>query len=266
MKIIITGSEGFLGSHLVPLLKEHTIWRWDHKTGHNIFDDDFEKRMKWADVVIHLVALTSVGNSFGKEKDYINLNVLGTARVLQLALKYNVKVIFVSSGAIYQRNLSPYALSKAMADDLCSSLQPYHPITILRPFNIFGIGMNYKQESLVQNFVEGAKKGLITINGTGEQTRDFINVRDVALIIKAAIDPKWDSKTVDVATGEVVTINYVAELFANLTGCKIKYGKPVKEIKWSLANTQMLKNLYKKKLTTNLGKDIEEIWRYYETD
>lgn len=266
MRILITGSEGFIGSHLKSLLKEHKVKGWDHKTGNDIFDNEFELAMEWADVVIHLAAYTSVNKSFGKEKDVFYLNVLATARVLQLAIEHKTKVIFMSTGAVYNRDLSPYAQSKALADDLCTAFQPYHPITILRPFNVFGTKMNETTGSIIWNFLQGAKKGKITVNGTGEQTRDFVNVRDIALIIKAALSPKWNGKTVDIATGELVTINYIAELFGHFSkSLVVNHGKPVREIKWSKANLQMLNSLYKKKLTTNLEKDIEEIWRYYET-
>ena len=68
-------------------------------------------------------------------------------------------------------------------------------------------------------------------------------------------------------TGEAYTINYVAELFYFYTRLGLHYKEaPKREIKWSIANTQMLKSLYKKKLKTNLEKDIKEIVKYYETN
>lgn len=265
LKVLITGHKGFLGSHLTKILSGYIVRGWDRNSGNDIFDDKFEKAMKWANVVIHLAAYTSVNKSFGKEKDVHYLNILATARVLQLAIKHNTKMIFVSTGAVYNRDLSPYAESKAMADDLCTIFQPYHPITIIRPFNIFGIGMNETTGSIIWSFLQGIKKGKIIVNGSGEQTRDFINVRDVVEVIKAAISPKWNGKTVDVATGKLVTINYIADLFAHFGKSSLIYkGEPKREIKWSKANLQMLNHLYKKKLTTNLVEDIKEIIKYYE--
>jgi UDP-glucose 4-epimerase len=265
-KVLITGSGGFISSHLRPLLKEYTVRGWDLKDGQDIFDESFEKEMKWADVVYHLAAETSVNQSFNRVQDFIFTNVLGTARVLQLAVKYKVKVIFASSGAVYNRKLSPYAESKALADDLCTSLQPYYPITILRFFNIFGTNMNENTGSIIWNFLQGQKKGEIVVYGSGEQTRDFINVKDIAAVLKAAIGKKWDGKTVDVGTGQTYTINYIAELFAHFGNGSIIYTDPPKrEIKWSDADLNMLKTLYKKKLVTNVEKDIKEIVKYYET-
>ena len=267
MKILITGHKGFIGSHLTPLLKkDYEVRGWDIKEGHDIFDRaGFAGAMNWADVVIHLAAETSVNDSFNREADFMKLNVLGTARVLELAVKFNVKVIFPSTGAYYFRDLSPYASSKALAEDICTSVQKYHPVTILRFFNVYGTNMNERTGSILYNFVQAAVSGQpIVVYGSGEQTRDFISIKDIVSIIKAAISSKWDGKTVDVGTGQAYTINYIAELFAYFgKGTVVYHDPPKREIKWSIANTDLLKTLYKKPLVTNLEKDIKEMVEYY---
>lgn len=216
-------------------------------------------------MVIHLAAETSVNGSFSNPQDYFRTNVLGTARVVELCQRYGKRLIFPSTGAYYNRELSPYASSKALAEDIVSK---FPNTTILRFFNVYGTGMNESTGSIIYNFAKAAVSGKpIVVYGSGDQTRDFISVKDVVQIIKAAISPKWDGKIVDVGTGEAYTINYVAELFAYYTKGKVVYHEmPKREIKWSIANTQMLKSLYKKKLKTNLEKDIEEIVRYYEAN
>ena len=265
-RILVTGSKGFIGSHLIPELKKsYDVAEWDLVDKKDIFDADFPIMVKNCDVVIHLAAETSVNDSFNRERDFMELNVLGTARVAELCLKYGKKLIFPSTGAYYNRGLSPYAQSKSLADDICQALQKFHPVTILRFFNIYGTNMNERTGSILYNFAQAAvKKEKIVIFGSGDQTRDFISVKDVAKIVKAAIDPSWDGKIVDVGTGEEYTINYVAELFSHYTNGKLAYQDlPKREIKWSIANTGLLKTLYKKPLESNLKKDIKEIVDYY---
>lgn len=265
MKILITGSEGFIGSHLVPILKENKnkIAGIDLKLdGRDIFDLESEDVIKWADVVIHLAAITSVNKSFDNPSEYFRVNTLGTAIILELCQKYDKKLIFPSTGAYYHRELSPYAESKALAEDMVAK---FPRTTILRLFNVYGTGMNPDSGSILYNFAQATVKGEpIVVYGSGDQTRDFISVKDVVEIIKSAINPRWDGKTIDIGTGKSYTINYIAELFSHYSKSKIVHHEmPKREIRWSIANTQMLKSLYKKKLKTNLEKDIKEIVEYY---
>ena len=265
--ILVTGSKGFIGSHLVPQLKKsHKVVEWDIKDKRDIFASSFEGALKRADAVVHLAAETSVTQSFDKEAEYVKLNVLGTARVLELCVKYGKKLVFPSTGAYYHRELSPYASTKALADDLCQAVQAFHPVTILRFFNVYGTNMNDRTGSIIYNFAKAAAQNKnIIVYGSGEQTRDFISVKDVVQIVEAALSSRWDGKIVDVGTGKLHTINYVAELFAHFVFGKIVYHKaPKREIKWSVADTRILRMLYKRKFVTKLHRDISDIVKYYK--
>ena len=256
MKILLTGSSGFIGSNLYPiLLKGNQIWCYDKKDGLDIFDNQIEDIIKQVDVVIHLAAETSVNGSFKTpEKHFIN-NTMGTARVAYLCQKYNKKLIFPSTGAVYFPKLSPYAESKYLAEEIVSKITT--PKVILRFFNVFGPNMNPDSGSIMYNFLTQKE---IVVYGSGEQTRDFIHVRDICSIIEASLSDEWNDKIIEVGTGQEYTINYVAELFAHFRKKKLgTHEAPKREIKWSIANTQMLKSLYKKELTTNLEKDIKKL-------
>lgn len=252
LNITITGGKGFIGSHLWTELPG-LVHVWDLKGGNNIFDENFEEEIKNSDVVYHLAALTSVNQSFKNPDQVFITNVLGTARVAYLCAKYKKKLIYPSSAAIYHKELSPYAYSKYLAEEIVKGIMNTTPVVILRLYNVFGEGMNKESGSIMYNFLHDKK---IVIYGDGEQTRDFIHVRDVVSVMKDALKSRWNGKIVDVGTGEATSINYVAGMFAYARKLKVKYKPLRREIRWSIANDSMLKTLHKQKLTTDLEEDI----------
>lgn len=260
MNILITGHKGFIGSHLTKNLEDFTVRGWDKTQEHDIFDSGICAAVKWSDVVIHLAALTNVNESFKSIEEVFKVNVLGTARMVELCEKYHKKLIYPSSASVYHRELSPYAESKALAEDIVSK---FKNITILRFFNVYGPGMNQDSGSLMYEFVKGLKTGKLIVYGDGEQTRDFIHIKDICDIIKMAISPKWNGQIVDCGTGEAYSINYIAGLFGYYGKVKIEYQLPRREIKWSVANTAMLKTLGKRKFI-DIEDGIKEVVKYYE--
>lgn len=256
-KILVTGSKGFIGSHLVPYLrrKGHKVLEWDKKKGFDIFSINLEEGIKRADVVIHLAALTSVADSFTNKGETHRVNVLGTARVAEFCQKYKKKLIYPSSASVYIKESSPYAYSKYLAEEIVKGIKT--PTVVLRLFNVFGPGMNKNSGSIMYNFLTSKK---LLVYGDGEQTRDFIHVRDVCNIMEDAIKNKWNGLALDLGTGQAYTVNYVAQLFAYFRKRKvIKDDVPRREVRWSIADTQILKKVYRGEITTNLEHDIRDL-------
>ncbi len=260
LNILITGSEGFIGSNLWPLLisKKHLIDHFDLKVrNQDILNDvKLDFAVKMSDVVYHLAALTSVEKSFKNPDQVFMTNVLGTARVAYLCAKYKKKLIYPSSAAVYHPELSPYAQSKWLAEEIVKGVMKATPTVILRLYNVFGKGMSKESGSIMYNFLHDKK---LVIFGDGEQTRDYIHVRDVVLIMKDCLKKKWDGKIVDVGLGEAFPVNFIAGLFGFYRNKKLYYKQPRREIKWSIADTSMLKTLYKKSLTTDIQDDIKAL-------
>lgn len=255
--ILVTGSDGFIGSHLVPQLEKiYEVITWDLKDKHNIFDAEFEDMIRQVDIVIHLAALTNVNESFKNPGKFFYTNVLGTARVTELCVKYHKKLIYPSSAAIYHPELSPYAMTKKLAEDVVWGVRDLIPVVVLRLYNVFGEGMNPDTGSLMFNFLTNKK---LVIFGDGEQTRDFIHINDVIGVMEDAINKHWNGNIADIGSGEAYSTNYIAGLFAHFQHKKISYEEPRREIKWSVAPTQMFKKLYRKELYTNIRNNIKEL-------
>lgn len=256
MKILCTGNRGFIGTNLYPYLyqKGYDVKGWNTEHGNNIFDEFFEDEVKRTDIVVHLAAKTSVSKSFKNPEETFRTNVLGTARVVEFCMKYNKKLIFPSSASVFHEEISPYSKSKKMAQEI---VKEYNNAVILRFYNVFGPRMNPQSGSIMYNFMTADKQ--IKIYGDGEQTRDFIHVDDIVRIIEASFKKKWNGKIVDVGTGQAYSVNYVAGLFSHFRNIPIEYKPPQREVKWSIADTTMLRTLYKKPLLTNLKEDISAL-------
>ena len=140
--------------------------------------------------------MTSVDQSFRNPDEVFMTKVLGTARVAYLWAKYKKKLIYPSSAAVYHPELSPYAKSKWLAEEIVKGIMKTTPVVILRLYNVFGKGMNKESGSIMYNFLNDKR---LMVYGDGEQTRDYIHVRDVVAIMKDALRSEWNGKIVDIS-------------------------------------------------------------------
>jgi nucleoside-diphosphate-sugar epimerase len=257
--ILVTGGAGFIGSHLVPQLLEkgHSVTVLDNlSTGKlenlngvidhpkftfqrgdildkTILNEIFER----IDSVIHLAALIDISASIADPIQNHEVNVNGTFNMLHAAIKHNVKkFVFASSTAVYgdaktlpvQENIavhpiSPYAASKVAGEAYCSAFASCFGLeTIaLRFFNIYGLrSENSPYSGVITKFLQKIVKGeVLTIDGDGEQTRDFIYVSDVVKAVILALEHEGlKGEVFNVCTGVPTSINQLAATLKTVTG------------------------------------------------
>jgi UDP-glucose 4-epimerase len=254
-RALVTGGAGFIGSNIVALLLErgHAVTVLDDlSSGHRSNLDPFPavrliegdvrdaaavaQAVDGADVVYHLAA--SVGNTRSIEHPLIDsgINVMGTLTVLEAARASGVrKVVFSSSAGIFGELKTlpiaedhpvepdtPYGASKLGAEKLCLAYAKLYPLecVCLRYFNVFGVNQRYDAYgNVIPIFAHRMLRGQpITIHGDGEQTRDFVNVRDVAEANYRAGESRGVSGAFNVASGSRVTINHLVRLMAEASG------------------------------------------------
>lgn len=242
--ILITGGAGFIGSHLVDAYL-HRGWRVtvvdNLSTGDRrnvnpradfIEADIREVRLAGIrpDVVNHHAAQIDVRKSVADPVFDAEVNVIGSVRLLQQAVEIGVRrFIFASTGgAIYgepifapqteehpTNPLSPYGCAKLAVEHYMNYFRVVHglPAIALRYANVYGPRQNSKGEAgVVAIFAEKKLRGEgATINGDGEQTRDFVYVADV-VAANLAVTENHDGGPVNVATGVETSINRLASM------------------------------------------------------
>ncbi|MEK3935479.1 NAD-dependent epimerase/dehydratase family protein [Sporosarcina sp. FSL W7-1349] len=297
-KVLVTGGCGFIGSHVVKALKEKgcSVAIIDNlSTGslRNISDLEAEvyqvsilnKSLSdiffefKPDCIIHLAAQGSVSKSLLDMNHDAEVNILGLLNLIDLAVKHDVeKFVFASSAAVYGEPnnlpitvdhelnpLSPYGLSKLTAEKYLSLASKNNGLnsTILRFSNVYGINQRSDNEGgAISIFIDNVLKGIApTIHGDGNQTRDFINVKDVVnAIILAAFNETTGifnvSSNNSIRVRDIVDI-ILRELNSNLS---IKYeDNRIGDIKHSLLNNDKTMNILNWKPQINIREGIREI-------
>lgn len=249
MKILITGSSGFVGNHLTNYLSEkHEIVSYDLKEGKDIFNQKLlNKNLKGVDVVIHLAAFVSGIESWERPEEYLINNGLGTHKIIRSSIENGVKrIIIFSSAAVYGKPLTPYGASKLWAEAISSVYRDQIETIIVRPFNIYGVGQNLAYGYAIHNFAKGIKeKGEIEIFGSGDQTRDFIFIDDVTDAVERFLTIDLPKEPIDLGTGMDIKIKYLAKVIGKILGrqYKVKYLPARKESFRSKANVKMLNKI-----------------------
>jgi UDP-glucose 4-epimerase len=251
MRSIVTGGAGFIGSHLVDALLElgHEVTILDNlSTGRlanlehikqriQLVECDIAVSGEWikefqgVDWVFHLAALADIVPSIQVPDEYFRANVVGTFNVIQAAKHASAKrVLYAASSSCYGIPTNyptdelaeiapqyPYALTKRLGEELVMHWAQIYklPAVSLRFFNVYGtrsrtsgtygavLGVFLAQKLACQP---------LTVVGTGEQTRDFTYVTDVASALIAAAASTRVGDIYNVGSGCSVSINRLVEL------------------------------------------------------
>ena len=113
MKIVITGSRGFVGSALMKLLPQHEIIEWDTKIGKDIGYFQLERG---TDFVVHLAGLIDIRDSINHPESYWTTNVEYSKKIFELCNYENVGLVYASSAAAKVWHLSPYGVTKKICE------------------------------------------------------------------------------------------------------------------------------------------------------
>ena len=240
-RVLVTGGSGFIGGALVDSLRSGTDVRiLDVDSGATAPDDvefiegdvrdpeTVADAVEGVDVVFHQAALVSVAASVGDPLESHTINATGTLQVLEAARRHDARVVLASSAAVYgdpervpvsetDRLVprSPYGLDKLASDHYARLYHDRYGLetVALRYFNVYGPGQSGGDYAgVIDVFLEQARNGdPITVHGDGEQTRDFVHVRDIVRANHLAAETDEVGVAYNVGTGESTSIVGLAE-------------------------------------------------------
>ena len=214
MKVAITGSRGFIGSHLKTRLEKdgHEIIEWDLKQDPPKCIKDFD--INEVDYVIHLAAYADVRKSLEEPDMYWKNNVENTTRIQKICHYNNIPLLYASSSCIHNWWLSPYGISKKVNEETA-----FHNQVGLRFTTVYGDGA--RQSMLIGKLIDG------TIGYLTKHVRDFVHVSDVveAILLLMSKDIRLLKPAYDIGTGKG---NVVMDLgiLAGWEGIEIRDGDP----------------------------------------
>ena len=298
---LVTGGAGFIGSHIVKelirqgqkvtVLDNLSNGEWhilssvkDKLTFIQGDISNFSTALnatKGVDYVLHLAALTSVAKSMETPLQTAQINVQGTANMLEAAKRCGVKrVVFASSAAVYgNRPLfpykeetppdcqSPYAWSKISGEELCQLYTHSYGVetVILRCFNVFGMGQNPNSAyaAVIAKFMQlAAENKPLGIDWDGLQSRDFVSVKDVVQANLLAATKGVPGEIYNVASGHTYTLLELADTIEKVSGRKLdRVSRPKRpgDVHESSADISKITALgYKPSVTLEEG--LREMW------
>ena len=286
MDCLVTGGAGFIGHNLVrflldeghhvrvldnfstgklenlgPFLSKIELIEGDLRSYHTVHEATQD-----VEVIFHQGALPSVPRSINDPITTNQVCVEGPLNILDSAKSNDVRrVIYASSSSIYGENpalpkqedmtpmpISPYAVAKLAGEKYCQVFsRTYGLETVgLRYFNVFGLGQDPKSQYaavvplFITAFLDGSR---ITINGDGQQSRDFTFVENVIQAnLKAAVAPKAAGEVFNVACGNSTSLNQVIDHLRTITevDTEVVHGSDrAGDIKHSLASIDKAREL-----------------------
>ena len=236
-KILILGSSGFLGSHLVKfLLKNNEVVQFDmNPPPQKIADSEFIKgsildktlvtsAMKDVDIVYHFAAMTDIDIVNDNPAQAIEVNIAGTSNVLEACVQEKIeRFIFSSSVYVYSEFGGVYKSTKQACELLIEDYNEMHDLgyTILQLGSVYGPGA--KQINLISRLInEALSLKEIHHYGTGEEVRQYIYVKDVVQAAATSIDNNYKNKKIILLGNERITISELMDKIIFYTDSNIQ--------------------------------------------
>src|SRR5919202_2236497 len=241
MKVLVTGGSGFVGSNAADVLEEqgHDVTVFDRvapRRDHRFIRGDLTRledvvaATEGMDAVCHLGAVGDVYLAFERPYLAADLNVRGTAHVMEGAWKNGLhRVVYASTWEVYghphyqpidEKHPTapdhPYSITKLAGEQLALAYYRLRqvPVVALRLGTAYGLGM--RPNAVFSIFINRAITGEpITIAGTGAQSRQFTHARDIGRAFGLALEQDVDGEVFNITADESISISQLAEIIAS---------------------------------------------------
>ena len=260
-KILITGSEGFVGKNLIRYLKNYSFQIIETKD--KSFDlklNESWKQIEKCDYLIHLAGKSFVPKSWEEPARFIENNILLITNALEYCRVNKTKLIFLSSylyGNCKKMPIkenapieatNPYALSKLLSEKLCYFYKNNFQVNniILRVFNLYGPGQ--PKEYLLSKITNQVRyENLIKVDDLSPK-RDYVYIDDLCSAIVKAINYKGKEHIFNIGSGKSYSVKEVIDFIQNIYGTSFNIKEKKLIRKNEILNTIADINLAKKEL------------------
>ena len=276
--VLIIGGSGFLGSHIADELSDlgYKVSIFDKteslylkKNQKMILGDmlsrkDIISASKNIDYIFHFGAVADIEEAAKDPFKTINQNIMGTVIAIEAAIKNNIKrFIFSSSLYVHNDKGSFYGSSKIACENLLHDYNKKFNLefTILRYGSLYG-PRSQKWNSINKLVYQVLQKGEIKRQGTGNERREYIHVKDAAKLSTLILHRQYKNKTLTITGNQILELRQLAKMIFEIAGIKEKVvfsGKTTSSDHYYLTPYQYNNRFeYAKKITSNECIDIGE--------
>jgi UDP-glucose 4-epimerase len=252
MRVVVTGAAGFLGRHTARQFRQQG-WEvsgfdvtWFDEPGMRFVQGDLtdansvRSALIGADVVAHVGAIGDVYLAGDQPALAAEVNVVGTAHVVEAAIAEGARVVYASTWEVYGEPVDepitedhptmpdhPYSITKLAGESLVLAAARLRdlPAVALRLGTAFGSGL--RPNSVFRIFLDKARAGEpITIQGDGSQGRQFTHASDIAKAFELAASAEATGMALNIVAPETVTIKELANEIVARHPTEVSFGPP----------------------------------------
>lgn len=237
MNILVTGGSGFLGSHVADALSDagHEVTIFDIRTspylrsdqsmviGNLMNEEEMNTLVQGMDVVYHFAGIADIDECKVKPVDTARINILGTVNLLEACRKAMVqRFVFASSAYVYSDAGFFYRTSKQACESFIENYSELYNLkyTCLRYGSLYGPRAD-ERNSIYKLILQAVQNGKISYQGTGEELREFIHVRDAAQSSIKILEPEYENTYITLTGKEKMRYADLLEMINEMLGNKI---------------------------------------------